>query len=204
MHTPMDRDPASQSQSLEGQFLIAMPGIGDDRFSRTVIYMCAHTDEGAMGLVINQEAEDLSYATLLSKLEIISEFAPPNIDEKLAAKTVHIGGPVGITRGFVLHSRDYYSDENTLHISDGICLTSTLDVIKAIADGAGPKQSLTAIGYSGWGPGQLEHEIQRNGWLTCPADKAIVFENDVEIIYERTLSKMGIDPAFLAHDHGHA
>ena len=185
----MNSEATCPSQSLEGQFLIAMPGIGDDRFSRTVIYMCAHTEEGAMGLVINQQAEDLSYARLLTKLELFTKIDTANLDFALASRSVHIGGPVATSRGFVLHSNDYFTPENTLPISNGICLTSSIDIIQAIADGSGPDQSMTAIGYSGWGPGQLEFEMQRNGWLNCPADHDIIFEDDIDSIYNQTMSK---------------
>jgi len=200
----MNREAILQSQSLEGQFLIAMPSIGDDRFSRTVIYMCAHTDDGAMGLVINQQAENLSYSNLLDKLEIYSEVEIENQKSHVEELPVHIGGPVATTRGFVLHSSDFLIENSTLRIDDTICLTSTVDIIQAIASGSGPNRSMTAIGYSGWGPGQLEFEIQKNGWLTSKADHEIIFENDVEQKYDSALTKLGIDPAFLAHDHGHA
>jgi len=200
----MNRDTILQSQSLEGQFLIAMPSIGDDRFSRSVIYMCAHTDDGAMGLVINQQAENLSYSNLLDKLEIYSEVEIDNQKSHVDELPVHIGGPVATTRGFVLHSSDFLIENSTLQIDDKICLTSTVDIIQAIAAGNGPNRSMTAIGYSGWGPGQLEFEIQKNGWLTSKADQEIIFENDIDNKYDCALTKLGIDPAFLAHDHGHA
>lgn len=200
----MDTSFTDPSQNLEGQFLIAMPSIGDNRFSRTVIYMCAHSNEGAMGLVINQQAEDISFKNLLSKLEIFGQIDASKLAIDTEAHPVHLGGPVATSRGFVLHSDDYFAKDNTLTIRDGICLTSTIDIIQAIADGEGPNQSITAIGYSGWGPGQLEYEIQNNGWLTCPANSNIIFENDIDRKYTEALSSMGIDPAFLASDHGHA
>jgi len=203
MRLPTNMEVTNGSQSLEGQFLIAMPGMSDNRFSRTVIYMCAHTDDGAMGLVINQQAEDMSYAGLLFKLELFSKI-DTDINSNVKMLSVHIGGPVATSRGFVLHSSDYFIKDSTLLINDDICLTSTIDIIQAIADGSGPQQSMTAIGYSGWGPGQLEFEIQRNGWLNCPADQEIIFENDINRKYDHALTNMGIDPAFLAHDHGHA
>jgi len=200
----MNRETKLHSQSLEGQFLIAMPSIGDDRFSRSVIYMCAHTDEGAMGLVINQRAENLSYASLLDKLELFAAETMDDNNSSINSLPVHIGGPVSTSRGFVLHSNDFFIDDSTLKIDEKISLTSTIDIIKAIATGKGPQQSMTAIGYSGWGPGQLEHEIQENGWLTCPADDEIIFENEIDLKYNNAMNKLGIDIAFLAHDHGHA
>ena len=145
----------------------------------------------------------MSYASLLSKLELFSG-SDIEINTNIKTLSVHIGGPVATSRGFVLHSNDYFIHDSTLPISNGICLTSTIDIIQAIADGRGPQHSMTAIGYSGWGPGQLEFEIQRNGWLNCPADQEIIFENDIDLKYDHALTNMGIDPAFLAHDHGHA
>ena len=200
----MNREATLQSQSLEGQFLIAMPSIGDDRFSRSVIYMCAHSDDGAMGLVINQQAENLSYSNLLDKLDLFSQVEIECQKSHIDALPVHIGGPVATSRGFVLHSSDFLIENSTLQIDDAICLTSTVDIIQAIAVGDGPTQSMTAIGYSGWGPGQLEFEIQKNGWLTCPADHEIIFDNEIDHIYDSALTKLGIDIAFLASEHGHA
>ena len=200
----MNRETNSQSQSLEGHFLIAMPSIGDDRFSRSVIYMCAHTEDGAMGLVINQKADELSYPGLLSKLELFSQLDLASQNENINSLPVHIGGPVATSRGFVLHSNDYFLNDSTLNVSEGICLTSTIDIIQAIANGQGPRKSMTAIGYSGWGPGQLDYEIKKNGWLTCPADQEIIFEKSIAEKYDHALSNMGVDLTFLAHDHGHA
>ena len=205
----MNKDTNSRSQylegqSLEGQFLIAMPSIGDDRFCRSLIYMCAHTDDGAMGLVINQKADELSYPSLLSKLELFSQLDVAGQDQNISSLPVHIGGPVATTRGFVLHTNDYFHKDSTLTVSDDICLTSSIDIIQAIADGQGPVRSITAIGYSGWGPGQLDFEIKKNGWLTCPADHEIIFEKNIANKYDHALSNMGVDLAFLAHDHGHA
>ncbi len=204
MTASKETDFTGTGQNLEGQFLIAMPSIGDDRFSQTVIYMCAHSNEGAMGLVINQQAEDISFDNLLTKLELFGQVETSKITQQAKTNPVHLGGPVATSRGFVLHSDDYFIDDSTLSIRDGICLTSTIDIIQAIADGQGPSQSITAIGYSGWGPGQLEFEVRNNGWLTCPADNKIIFKDNIHQKYNDALSSMGIDPAFLASDHGHA
>lgn len=188
---------------LEGQLLIAMPTIGDPRFERSVIFMCAHSDEGAMGLVINRANDDISFRQLLEQLNVIEgdEIAT---GEPVDRMTVHIGGPVETARGFVLHSADYFMENSTLSVGGGICLTATLDILRALADGSGPRESLLALGYAGWAPGQLESEIQANGWLHCAADGHIVFNTDIERKYDRAMQKLGIDPWHLASEAGHA
>jgi putative transcriptional regulator len=190
---------------LEGQLLIAMPAMSDPRFARSVIYMCAHSDEGAMGLIINQTAQHISFPDLLDRLEIF----PPNGDADKALidvpdLPVHVGGPVETGRGFVLHSADYFVDNSTLAIQNEICLTATLEILKAIAAGQGPEHALLALGYAGWSPGQLESEIQANGWLNCPADPDIVFSENELNKYEQALAALGIDPSHLVADAGHA
>ena len=181
---------------ISGQLLIAMPGMRDERFFKTVIYMCAHTEEGAMGLVLNQMIDSLSFPELLEQL---------GIDEGNAGESVpiHFGGPVEAGRGFVLHSAEYQQDA-TLEVDDGVALTATVDILKAIARGYGPRQSLLALGYAGWGPGQLDDEIRANGWLQAPADHELIFGGDQETKWERSIAKIGIDPRMLSDEAGHA
>ncbi len=188
-----------------GQFLIAMPGMMDPRFDQTVIYMCAHTEEGAMGLVINRPADDLDVASLLVKLGIIDEAAAAiELPESLRRQSVLVGGPVEPTRGFVLHSTDYFRPEGTLPISASVGLTATLEILKDMAQGRGPEHALLALGYAGWAPGQLESEMAQNAWLTCEADEDILFHTPLEKRYEKALARLGIDPGFLSADAGHA
>lgn len=164
---------------LDGQLLVAMPRMSDRRFARSVIYMCAHSDEGAMGLIINQRATHISAPDLLERLGIDPRTGDDEVSSEILSLSIQVGGPVETGRGFVLHSGDYFSEDSTLTIESGICLTATIDILKAIADGKGPDRALLALGYSGWSPGQLESEIQANGWLSCPADPEIVFSTDL-------------------------
>jgi putative transcriptional regulator len=184
-------------ESLEGRLLIAMPGMGDPRFDRTLIYLCAHSEDGAMGLVVNKTADNLTFDELLAQLKI--PLAP-----NLNTIRVHYGGPVEMGRGFVLHSTDYFAAESTLPIDERIGLTETLDVLRAIAAGTGPRLAMLALGYSGWGPGQLEREIQTNGWLNCAADEQLIFDPDLDSKYGQALARIGIDPGMLSSDAGHA
>ncbi|MCB1521070.1 MAG: YqgE/AlgH family protein [Hyphomicrobiaceae bacterium] len=198
-----------QSQGfLDGQLLIAMPRMSDRRFQRSVIYLCAHSEQGAMGLIVNQNAEHIDFPDLLERLGLVPEDDAEDtgieLPNDLLTMPIHIGGPVETGRGFVLHSSDYFATEATLPIRDGICLTATLDILRAIAAGKGPVRSLLALGYAGWSPGQLESEIQANGWLHCPADMDLVFDDDNETKYLRALAKIGIDPSHLVSDAGHA
>lgn len=186
----------AQDASLIGQLLVAMPQMRDSRFERSVIYMCAHSAEGAMGLVLNKLFDQISFPDLLDQLNIKTG---PRTKQIL----VHFGGPVESGRGFVLHSDDYVRD-GTLTITDGFALTATIDILRAIADGEGPQSSLLALGYAGWGPGQLETEIQQNGWLTVPADPLLVFDGDLEAKWTRALAKLGVAPAALSGEAGHA
>lgn len=181
---------------LTGQLLVAMPGIGDERFDKTVIYLCAHSDEGAMGLVVNREIDSLTFPDLLEQL---------NIEPDLGAQPIQVqfGGPVESGRGFVLHSPDYVQD-GTLVVDDSIALTATVDILRAIADGDGPKNTLLALGYAGWGPGQLDLEIRSNGWLHVPADEELIFGGDLEAKWEQAMTKIGIDPRMLSDAAGHA
>jgi putative transcriptional regulator len=181
---------------LEGQLLIAMPTMGDPRFERTVIFLCAHSAQGAMGLVVNKLANQITFRELLEQLSIET----PAVKRDMR---VHFGGPVETGRGFVLHSSDYQQD-STLMVGDTVGLTATVDILRAIADGAGPQQGLLALGYAGWAPGQLDSEIQANGWLSAPADPDILFDNELDTKWERALSKVGVDVSFLSSDAGHA
>jgi putative transcriptional regulator len=187
---------------LDGQLLVAMPIMTDKRFARSVIYMCAHSAEGAMGLIINQRAPHISFRELLEQLSI--DGGNGEAEPDLADIDVHVGGPVETGRGFVLHSSDYYVADSTLPIDDGVSLTATIDILKAIAGGKGPGKAILALGYAGWRPGQLESEIQANGWLHCPADLDLLFDRDLDQKYERAMSKIGIDPSHLVSDAGHA
>jgi len=197
-------DRTVRSGYLDGQVLVAMPTMTDDRFARTVIYVCAHSSEGAMGIVVNKLAPHISFPDLLVQLDVISEGEEIRLPERAGAIQVLRGGPVESGRGFVLHSADFMIEDSTLSIDDGICLTATLDILKAIAKGAGPKSALLALGYAGWAPGQLETEIQANGWLNVPADRGLVFDGAVETKYERALAKIGIDLGKLSPEAGHA
>lgn len=197
-------DGADRSGYLDGQVLIAMPTMSDDRFSRTVIYVCAHSSEGAMGIVVNKPAPHISFPDLLVQLDVITAGDEIRLPDRAGAIPILRGGPVEAGRGFVLHSADFMIEDSTLSIDDGICLTATLDILKAIARGDGPERALLALGYAGWAPGQLETEIQANGWLNCPADRSLVFGDDVEAKYERALAKIGIDLAKLSGEAGHA
>jgi putative transcriptional regulator len=189
---------------LDGQLLIAMPSMGDPRFSRSVIYVCAHSSEGAMGIVINQRAPNISFAELLEQLKIVPSEERISLPSALNAMDVHLGGPVETGRGFVLHSADYFKAESTLPINDSVCLTATVDILRDIAKGSGPNKALLALGYAGWAPGQLEDEIQSNGWLNCPADPELVFDPAVDRKYNRALDSLGVDPSHLVSDSGHA
>jgi putative transcriptional regulator len=181
-----------------------MPTMSDRRFRRSVIYICSHSDEGAMGLIVNQRSPDVSLADLMSQLGLADEGAEPVGPEELLEQGVLNGGPVSTERGFVLHTNDYFAEEATLAIGDGICLTATIEILKAMAAGQGPRRSVLALGYAGWAPGQLESEIHANGWLNCPADPELVFDSEVDRKYSRALDKIGIDPIRLVNDAGHA
>ena len=181
---------------LTGQFLIAMPTMGDPRFERTVIYMCAHSADGAMGLVVNRVASEIDFPELLNQLEI-------ETDEIKNSIPVLTGGPVETGRGFVLHSMDY-SQDSTLKVTDEVGLTATVDILRAIAEGEGPEKSLLTLGYAGWSSGQLDNEIQANGWLNVSSDTSILFDEDLNSKWDRAVRKVGVDPSFLSAEAGHA
>ena len=184
-------------KSLAGQLLVAMPQMLDTRFARSVIYLCAHSeDAGAMGLIINKRLGSFTMGELFAQLDIVpSAFAD--------ARPVHFGGPVEAGRGFVLHTADY-RENATLHVDSNISVTATLEVLRAISKDQGPRQSLFALGYAGWAPGQLDAEIQANGWLSVAADDDIVFASDNDGKWTRALAKLGIDLSTLSSDAGHA
>lgn len=189
---------------LKGQLLVAMPLMTDRRFARSVIYMCAHSEEGAMGLIINHRADHINFPDLLERLGIVPAGSDEGISADLLDRNVHVGGPVETGRGFVLHTADYYATESTLPIDAEVSLTASIDILKAIASGNGPDRSILALGYAGWSAGQLESEIQANGWLHCPADPELIFDPDLESKYTRALAKIGVDPSHLVSDAGHA
>lgn len=195
---------ASESEYLEGQFLLAMPGMGDERFARSVIYVCAHSADGAMGIVVNKPASDLTMPDLLMQLDVAPQNDAIRLRERVGHMPVLMGGPVDVKRGFVLHSPDFHIDQSTLVIDDSICLTATLEILRALADGSGPASAVLALGYAGWNAGQLESEMLANGWLNCPADPEVIFDTAIDARYERALRLNGIDPAMLSAEAGRA
>lgn len=193
----VDRPTADAGPYLAGQLLMAMPSMPDPRFARSVIYVCAHNPEGAMGLVVNKPFAALDFEGLLQQVGIEAPATGGG------TARVQFGGPVEAGRGFVLHSTDYSSDKSIV-IDDKIAVTSTLDVLQAIADGAGPRRRVVVLGYAGWSPGQLDAEIQANGWLSAPADEAILFDDDLSTKWERAIAKIGISPFMLSNEAGRA
>jgi putative transcriptional regulator len=181
---------------MTGQILIAMPHMADPRFARTLVYLCAHTAEGAMGLVINRAVDNVTFPDLLRQLNITPSTGGPQ-------NPILFGGPVETGRGFVLHSADYVR-EATLLVDHHVGLTATLDILKDIAAGHGPRRSLLMLGYAGWGPGQLDAEIQANGWLNTPADESLIFDQDLETKWDKALAKLGVDLSTLSGEAGHA
>ncbi len=184
------------SDYLTGQLLIAMPGMTDPRFQRTVIYMCAHNEDGAMGLVVNRLFGSVTFEDLLEQLEI-------EIQEPIANMPVHYGGPVESGRGFVLHSTDYVRD-GTLVVDDEVALTATIDILRAISENRGPRRNILLLGYAGWGPGQLDAEIQANGWLNVPCDESLLFDPELDTKWERSIAKLGVSLSMLSAEAGHA
>lgn len=184
-------------KDLTGQMLIAMPGMGDPRFDQSVIFLCAHGDDGAMGLIVNKPVPEVGFADLIRQLEITDS---PNRREL----RVHFGGPVETQRGFVLHSADYTAGDATLQVSPKIGLTATLDILTELAAGHGPTQAMLTLGYAGWGHGQLEDEIAQNAWLTAPMDADALFGPDNDRKWTAAMKNIGIDPLLLSGDAGHA
>jgi putative transcriptional regulator len=182
---------------LEGKLLIALPGMTDPRFEKTVIFMCAHSNDGAMGLIINKPVQELGFHELMTRLGLRITANTPDFP-------VLYGGPVETGRGFVLHSGDYESPDSTMPVSPEISLTGTLDILRAMAEGRGPEKAIFALGYAGWGAGQIENEIRLNGWVHCDADNAILFEADTSARWATALKKLGIDLSGLSIHAGRA
>lgn len=185
------------TRHLSGRLLIAMPGMGDPRFERTVIYMCSHSDEGAMGLVVNRRAQGVTFGELMKQLDL-------KIGPDAQTGAIHYGGPVEMGRGFVLHSDDFHVEDATMRVDRGVSLTATLDILRAMGEGHGPRRALIALGYSGWAPRQLEEELRGNGWLACDADEDILFSDDDAGKWAKALAKLGVSPAALSAAGGTA
>ena len=194
----------NKSSFLDGQLLIAMPGMGDPRFDHSVIYLCAHSEQGAMGIMINKTTPLMRFGDLLSQLDIVAGEAEIAPSAEMMEMPVLFGGPVEQGRGFVLHTSDYFTPDSSLPVSETVALTATVDILKAMARGEGPQRAVLALGYAGWAPGQLENEIQHNGWLTCQADEDLLFTLDFDERYAAALRKLKIDPGMLSSDAGHA
>lgn len=193
----------SRPTYLEGQILIAMPGMTDPRFEHSLIYLCAHSENGAMGIIVNKATPMMSFGDLLSQLDMEGGDLSSAADELMAMPVLY-GGPVEPSRGFVLHTSDYFTADSSLPVTEHVALTATFDILSAMARGAGPRRATIALGYSGWAPGQLENEIQHNGWLHCAADDELLFSQSHEEKYNQALRKIGVDPAMLSNDAGHA
>lgn len=194
---------------LQGQFLIAMPTMGDPRFERALIYICSHSEEGAMGLIVNKSAPGITFNGLLAQVGIDPALATPKNRDmapmlEAEERPILFGGPVEPGRGFVLHSQDYLSKDSSLTVSPEVAMTATVDILRAIVRGTGPSRSIVALGYAGWGPGQLEMEIQENGWLICNMNEELLYGPEVETKYERALATLGVDLSLLSGDAGHA
>ena len=189
---------------LNGQLLIAMPTMQDPRFARSVVYMCTHTKDGAMGLIINQRADNISFPELLVQARIVREGSEHSVPPAVQAMHVHVGGPVETGRGFVLHTAEFQGKDSTVSIDETMSLTATIDILRAIARGRGPVRSLLALGCAGWSAGQLEREMQANGWLHCPSDPDLVFDPALDRKYERALARIGVNPSHLVSQAGHA
>jgi putative transcriptional regulator len=193
---PLSRPQSNATPTwLNGQLLIAMPGMQDPRFEHTVLYMCTHSADGAMGLIINRTFGEIRFADLMDQLGIEG---PVPCD-----RPVHFGGPVDCSRGFVLHSAEFQSDQ-TLTVDDNVALTATKDILRALVQGTGPHEAIFALGYASWYAGQLDTEIQSNAWLTAPAHHDLIFDTDLDTKWERAIARLGFDPAMLSGDAGHA
>ena len=190
-------NPIEMSGQLAGKLLIAMPGMGDTRFDQSVIYLCAHSDEGAMGLIVNKPAEGVVLGDVLGQLDI-------EVNPKVQKMGVHVGGPVETARGFVLHTRDFQSDLHSLNVDEDFAMTGTMDVLEAMGQAKGPMRSQLMLGYSGWGAGQLEEEIRQNGWLICEASPELVFETDDGDKWSKALASIGVSPLTLSASAGRA
>ena len=187
----------SDSADLAGRLLIASPGMEDPRFRGSVILVCAHSDEGSMGLIINKPTPEVSLDNLLEQLKI-------PLGEDRRDIRVHFGGPVETGRGFVLHTTDYEATAATMTVGEDFAMTASLDILQSFADGDGPRQAMLMLGYSGWGPGQLESELVRNGWLVADADRKVVFDSPPAEKWQAALALIGIDPVLLSATGGRA
>jgi putative transcriptional regulator len=194
--TRIDPDLLKGDSPFRNRLLIAMPSLSDGFFSRSVIYVCAHSAAGAMGIVINQKLPDVQFHDLLSQLHLPKS-------QLIMQPIVHFGGPVESGRGFVLHSTDFMR-EDTVRINDNMCITGTIDILRAIAEGKGPNRSIFALGYAGWSAGQLEAEVQANSWLTAPADDELIFNTDLSKKWDRAMGLLGVNPILLSPEVGHA
>lgn len=192
----MARALTEETESLAGNLLIAMPQMQDPRFAGAVIFLCAHNKEGAMGLVVNKALDGINLPQVLEQLNIDGTAAKQE-------RPVLFGGPVETTRGFVLHSTDFLR-EASLVVGENVAVTSTIEILQAIADGKGPERNLFALGYAGWGPGQLDSEIQANGWLHAPASPELVFARQLDRTWTAAIAKLGFDPSMLSGSAGHA
>ncbi len=191
--------------TLEGHFLISMPGLDEGIFSRSVVYICAHSRDGAMGLVINKPADRIRFTDVLEQLNVLPSAAQgDDLSPQAESMVVLAGGPVEAGRGFVLHSADFVNSSSTIMMEDHLALTATLDILKAVAQGQGPADALFLLGYAGWAPGQLEQELQANSWLSVRASLDILFRTDYAQRYEAALRTLGIHPALLSAQVGHA
>ena len=188
---------------LNGQLLVAMPDMADQYFAKSVIYLCAHSEDGAMGIILNQPSQIKSFPDLLVQLQIIAPQDRIHLPTQIGRFPVLSGGPVQTDRGFILHTPDFHLDQSTMPIDDSVSLTATVDVLRAIASGDGPSRAMMALGYAGWDPGQLEKEIQHNGWLHCPADPALVFDHEISTKYARALRSIGVELGQLSSFAGH-
>ncbi|MFS2326156.1 YqgE/AlgH family protein [Brucella sp. H1_1004] len=196
------RKPNQEQGFLNGQFLLAMPGMSDERFARAVIYICAHSEDGAMGFIINQ-LQPVGFPDILRQIGIADDEDLIMLPKHAQSIVVRNGGPVDRTRGFVLHSDDYMVD-STMPVTEDICLTATVDILRAIYGGSGPSRALLTLGYSGWAPGQLDMEFAENGWLACSAPIDMLFDSDITGKYDRLMAWMGIDMTRLVSEAGHA
>lgn len=182
---------------LSGKLLIAMPGMTDPRFEHSVVFICAHSPEGAMGLIVNKPSADVTLGDILAQMDL-------DASDRTKSTQVFFGGPVEMGRGFILHSGEYDNDASTLKVDDAFSMTATRDILEIMAAGNGPANSLAALGYAGWSPGQLEDELMQNAWLTCDADPAIVFSDDHDGKWQAALAGLGIDPLLLSAEGGNA
>lgn len=186
------------THDLTGKLLIAMPGMEDPRFAGAVIFLCDHSPERAMGLIVNKPMEEVTFADLMAQLDIARRGTPP-------AMPICFGGPVEMRRGFVLHSPDYAPrGEDALRVDPHFAMTATLDILEDIAAGRGPLRALLALGYAGWGAGQLEAEIARNDWLTADATPELVFDHKMERKWDAAVQSLGVNPLMLSSEAGHA